>query len=96
MTTMESVLINDTTPTWHTSCRCFVSDRTPGVTLVVLLGRTMSLIVTRWFVLQHESERDKQILAGSGRFEERNILLPGVAFCIWMVLQIVTTKLMGC
>jgi hypothetical protein len=43
-------------------------------TLVVLLGRTVSRIVTRWFVLGHERERDKRISAGSGRFEERNTL----------------------
>ena len=46
--------------------------------LVVLLGRTVSRIVTRWFVLGHE--REKRISAGSSRFEERNTLLPGVAF----------------
>jgi hypothetical protein len=33
-----------------TLCRCLVSDRTPGDTLVVLLGRTVLLIVARWFV----------------------------------------------
>jgi hypothetical protein len=32
-------------------CRCLVSDRTPGDTLVVLLGRTVLLVVARWFVL---------------------------------------------
>jgi hypothetical protein len=32
-------------------CRRLVSDRTPGDTLVVLLGRTVLLIVARWFVL---------------------------------------------
>jgi hypothetical protein len=78
-------------------CRCFVSDRAPRAILVVLLDRTVSPIVTRWFVLRHERERerDEQISAGSGCFEERNTLLPGVAFCIWMGLQIVTTELMG-
>jgi hypothetical protein len=54
---------------------------------VVLLGRTVSPIVTQWFVLRHERERDEQISTGSGRFEEHNTLLPGVAFCIWMGLQ---------
>jgi hypothetical protein len=39
MITMELALINDTTPTWRASCRCLVSDRTSGGTLVVLLGR---------------------------------------------------------
>jgi hypothetical protein len=47
MMAMELALINDTPPTWCASCRCLVSDRTPGGTLVVLLGRTMSQIVTR-------------------------------------------------
>jgi hypothetical protein len=42
---IELALINDTPPTWHASCRCLVSDRTPGDTLVVLLGRTVLLIV---------------------------------------------------
>jgi hypothetical protein len=42
MTAMELVLIDDAPPTRRASCRCFVSDRTPGVTLVVLLGRTAS------------------------------------------------------
>jgi hypothetical protein len=58
MMAMESTLIDDTPPTWHASCRCFVSNRTPGVTLVVLLGRTVSRIVTRWFALGHERETE--------------------------------------
>jgi hypothetical protein len=33
-----------------------MSDHTSGVTLVVLLGRTTSQIVTRWFMLLHERE----------------------------------------
>jgi hypothetical protein len=37
---MESTLIDDAPPTWRASCRCFVSDLTPGVTLMVLFGRT--------------------------------------------------------
>jgi hypothetical protein len=32
-------------------CRCLVSDRTPRVTLAVLLGGTVLLIVAQWFVL---------------------------------------------
>jgi hypothetical protein len=59
-TAIESALIDDTVPSWCASCWCFVSDRTPGVTLVVLLGRMMSLIVTRWFVLWHERERERE------------------------------------
>jgi hypothetical protein len=42
MTAMESMLIDDTPPTWRTNCQCFVSKRTPRVTIVVLLGRTVS------------------------------------------------------
>jgi hypothetical protein len=56
-----------------------VPDRTLGVTLVVLLGRTVSQIVTRWFALGHKGEKDRWISAGSGRFEERNTLILGVA-----------------
>jgi hypothetical protein len=40
-----------------TDCQCFVSDHTPEGTLVVLLGRTMLRIVTRWFMLGNERER---------------------------------------
>jgi hypothetical protein len=39
---MELALTNDTPPTWRATCRCLVSGRTPGGTLVVLLGRTVS------------------------------------------------------
>jgi hypothetical protein len=48
---IELALINDTPPTWRARCRCLVSDRTPRVTLAVLLGRTMLLIVAQWFML---------------------------------------------
>jgi hypothetical protein len=40
-------------------CRCLVSDRTPGGTIVVLLGRTVLLIVARWFVPE-ERERERE------------------------------------
>jgi hypothetical protein len=56
-----------------------VSDRTPGVTLMVLLGRSVSQIVTRWFTWQ---EREKRISVGSGRFEQRNTLLPRMTLYI--------------
>jgi hypothetical protein len=58
-----------------------VSDRTPGVTLVVLLGRTASLIMTRWFVLLHERETHK--------LEQVRVALRGVipyflwCFSVW-------------
>jgi hypothetical protein len=41
---------------WGPCGRCLVSDRTPGGTLMLLLGRTVSWIVTRWFVPGHERE----------------------------------------
>jgi hypothetical protein len=34
VTAIELTLINETSPTWRASCRCLVSDRTPGGTLV--------------------------------------------------------------
>ena len=71
-----------------------MSDRTPGVALVVLLGRTVSQIVTRWLVLQHEG--NTRVLAGLGLLKERNTLLPRVVCCMEMRLQVVTAKLMGC
>jgi hypothetical protein len=40
-----------------------VSDRTPRVTLAVLLGRTVLLIVAQWFVLgagERERERERE------------------------------------
>jgi hypothetical protein len=54
-----------------------VSDRTPRVTVVVLLGRTMLLIVAQWSMLGAR-ERDRRFSAGLGRFERCNTLLPGV------------------
>jgi hypothetical protein len=39
---MELALTNDTPPTWRATYRYLVSDRTPGGTLVVLLGRMVS------------------------------------------------------
>jgi hypothetical protein len=46
---------------WY--CRWLVSHRTPRDTLVVLLGRTVLLIVTRWFVLgAWESKREREMI----------------------------------
>jgi hypothetical protein len=50
MMAMELALIDDTPPTSRASYRCLVSDRTPRGTLMVLLGSTVSWIVTRCFV----------------------------------------------
>jgi hypothetical protein len=51
---IELAWVNDTPPTWHASYRCLEPDRTPGVTPppppAVLLGRTVLLTVTQWFV----------------------------------------------
>jgi hypothetical protein len=44
---------------------------------MVLLGRTVLLIVTQWFVLVTR-ERDIRFSAGSGRLERRNTLLTRV------------------
>jgi hypothetical protein len=49
---------------------------------VVLLGRTVSWILTRWFALGHKRERGKRISVGLGRFEERNTLLPAMALYV--------------
>jgi hypothetical protein len=51
---------------------------------MVLLGRTVSLIVARWFMPEaRERERVERFSAGSARFERRNTLLPGVALYAW-------------
>jgi hypothetical protein len=84
MMAMESTLIDDAPPTWHASCRCFVSDHTPGVTLMVLLGRMVSLIVTIWFTLEHERE--------TSRFQQVRAVLRSIIpyflgwLCIWVKL----------
>ena len=87
---IELTLINDTTPTWRASCRCLVSDRTPGDTLVVLFDRTVLLIVARWFVTgarEREKGRDGRLSTGLGRFERRNTLLTGVSLYAWCVYK---------
>jgi hypothetical protein len=48
---IKLALINNTHATWRASYRCLVSDHTPKGPLAVLLGRTVLLIVARWFVL---------------------------------------------
>jgi hypothetical protein len=54
---IELAWINDTPPTWRASCRCYSPIAHPGLPLAVLLGTTMLLIVTQWFVLDAR-ERD--------------------------------------
>jgi hypothetical protein len=52
VTTIELAWIGDTPPTWRASCRCFGSDRTPGVAPQgVFRSRMVLPNVARWFVL---------------------------------------------
>jgi hypothetical protein len=49
---IELAWIDDTPPTWRASCRCFGSDRTPGVAPQgAFWSRTVLSTVARWFVL---------------------------------------------
>jgi hypothetical protein len=49
---IELAWIDDTPPTWRASCRCFGSDRVPGVTPQgAFSSRTVLSTVARWFVL---------------------------------------------
>ena len=51
VTAIELDWIVDTPPTWRASCRCFGSDRTPGVAPQgVFRSRTVSTTVAKWFV----------------------------------------------
>jgi hypothetical protein len=51
VTVIELSWIGDTPPTWRASCRCFGSDRTPGVAPQgVFRSRTVSPTVAKWFV----------------------------------------------
>ena len=51
VTTIELAWIVDTPPIWRASCRCFGSDRTPGVGLLgVFRSRTVSPTVAKWFM----------------------------------------------
>jgi hypothetical protein len=52
VTAIELAWIDDTPPTWRASCRCFGSDRAPGVAPQgAFWSRTMLSTVARWFVL---------------------------------------------
>jgi hypothetical protein len=68
-----------------------VSGHTSGVTLVVLLGRMVSQIVTRWFVLGHERE--------TSGFQQVRAALRSVIpyflgwFGMWVILQVVSSEL---
>jgi hypothetical protein len=87
VTTIELTLINDTSPTWRANCQCLVSDRTPGSTLVVLLGRTVSLIVARW-IMSDARERE------SGNFLQVWAALRGIIpyFLGWLCMCGVLTS----
>jgi hypothetical protein len=51
VTAIELAWIVDTPPTWRASCRCFGSDRTPGVAPQgVFRSRTVSTTIAKWFV----------------------------------------------
>jgi hypothetical protein len=48
---IELAWISDPPPTWRTSCRCFGSDRAPGVASQgAFWSRMVLLTVARWFV----------------------------------------------
>jgi hypothetical protein len=52
VTAIELAWIDDTPPTWRASCRCFGSDRAPGVApRGAFWSRTVLSTVARWFVL---------------------------------------------
>jgi hypothetical protein len=59
MMTMELVVINDTPYLARQLSVFSVRPHTRG-TLVMLLGRTVSWIVIRWFVPGHERERERE------------------------------------
>jgi hypothetical protein len=51
MMAIELDWIGDTPPTWRASCRCFGSDRAPGVAPQgAFWSRTVLPTVARWFV----------------------------------------------
>jgi hypothetical protein len=52
VTTIELAWLDDTPPTWSANCRCFRSDRAPGVAPQgAFWSRTVLSTVARWFVL---------------------------------------------
>jgi hypothetical protein len=52
VTAIELAWIDDTPPTWRANCRCFGSDRAPGVTPQgAFRSRRALSTVARWFVL---------------------------------------------
>jgi hypothetical protein len=62
VTTIELAWISDTPPTWRASCRCFGSDRAPGVApRGAFWSRTVLSTVARWFVLDARETVDNFI-----------------------------------
>jgi hypothetical protein len=62
VTTIELAWINDTPPTRRASCRCFWSDRAPGVApRGAFWSRTVLPTVARWFVLDARETVDNFI-----------------------------------
>jgi hypothetical protein len=56
---IELAWISDTPPTWRASCRCFGSDRAPGVApRGAFWSRTVLPTVTRWFALDAQETVD--------------------------------------
>jgi hypothetical protein len=53
MIAMETSWINVAPTTWCASCRCLWPDCAPRVPHVMLLSRTTSLTVTRWYMQEH-------------------------------------------
>jgi hypothetical protein len=62
VTSIELAWIRDTPSTWCASCRCFGSDRAPGVApRGVFWSRTVLLTVAQWFVLDARETVDNFI-----------------------------------
>jgi hypothetical protein len=62
VTAIELAWIDDTPPTWRASCRCFGSDRTPGVAPQgAFRSRTVLSTVVQWFVLVAREMADNDL-----------------------------------
>jgi hypothetical protein len=62
VTAIELAWIDDTPSTWHASCRCFGSDRAPGVAPQgAFRSRTVLSIVVQWFVLVARETADNDL-----------------------------------
>jgi hypothetical protein len=59
---IELAWISDTPPTWRASCRCFGSDRAPGVApRGAFWSRTVLPTIARWFVLDARETIDNLV-----------------------------------